>query len=226
MAYEWRPPASGTETTTAPGVVAVRPRPEPDPAPRSPDTPDDLRVAAVIEEFVEAAEEGRAGTRSGRHYRPSALRDLSGALRHHVARDLGHMLLRDVRRRHVQALVDRLAADGLSVSRIRSVVSAIRALYGYAIERGYVDFSPADALAIPREAPARPQEAERAPQADPTWVPPGPAVLSGPAAPAEGPREGEYQPIALLPEKILSLVLKIAVVLFLLFAIITIAGSV
>ena len=52
----------------------------------------------------------------------------------------------------MQALVDRLAAEQLSVSRIRSVVSAIRALYGYAIERGFVEFSPADGL---RRAPGR-----------------------------------------------------------------------
>jgi hypothetical protein len=39
----------------------------------------------------------------------------------------------------VQALIDWLAADGLSVSRIRSVLSAVRALYGYAIDQGHVD---------------------------------------------------------------------------------------
>ena len=58
--------------------------------------------------------------------------------------------MRDVRRQDVQALVDRLGADGLSESRIRSVVSALRALYGYAIERGQVEFNPADGLVMPR----------------------------------------------------------------------------
>jgi hypothetical protein len=248
MAYEWLPPASGT-TTTAPRV-AVRPRHEPETAHAPSDEPDDRRVAAVIEEFIQAAEEGQAGTRSGRLYRPSALRDLSGALRGHVARDLGHMQLRDVRRPHVQALVDRLAADGLSVSRIRSVVSAIRALYGYALEQGYVEFSPADSLTIPREGPpGRPREPEPAPEVEEArpWASAEPAAPPEPAAPVAPPtparpaapperagsagppelsRGGDYQPIALLPERILSLVLKIAVVLFLLFALVTIAGSV
>ena len=54
-------------------------------------------------------------------YRPSALRDLSGILRYHVAPELGELPLRDVGRRHVQALVDRLAEEQLSESRIRSV---------------------------------------------------------------------------------------------------------
>jgi hypothetical protein len=107
-------------------------------------------MAAAIDEFVEAAEAGRALNRSGRPYKPSALRDVRGILEYHVASELGDLRMRDVRREHVQALVDRLGADGLSESRIRSVVSALRALYGYAIERGTVEFNPADALVMPR----------------------------------------------------------------------------
>jgi site-specific recombinase XerC len=40
---------------------------------------------------------------------------------------------------------DRRGADGLSESRIGSVVSAMRGLYGYAIDREQVEFNPADA---------------------------------------------------------------------------------
>jgi site-specific recombinase XerC len=58
--------------------------------------------------------------------------------------------LRDIRRTEVQQLVDRLGAEHLSESRIRSVVSALRALYGYAIEQGQVEFNPADGLVMPR----------------------------------------------------------------------------
>jgi hypothetical protein len=45
---------------------------------------------------------------------------------------------------------DRRGADGLSESRIGSVVSAMRGLYGYAIDREQVEFNPADALVMPR----------------------------------------------------------------------------
>ena len=38
-------------------------------------------------------------------------------------------------------------------------------------------------------------------------------------------KRGDYQPIALLPERILSLVLRIVVLLFVLFALVTITGS-
>jgi hypothetical protein len=121
-------------------------------------------MAAAIDEFVEAAEAGRALNRSGRPYKPSALRDLRGILEYHVAPELGDLQLRGVRREHVQALVDRLGAERLSESRIRSVVSALRALYGYAIERGHVEFNPADALVMPR-----PDESAPGGQHDVPW---------------------------------------------------------
>jgi Phage integrase, N-terminal SAM-like domain len=215
MAYDWRPTGSRVATTTAPRVVASprRPRTRAAPVPTSPESP---RVGNVIDEFIKAAEDGRAGTRSGRSYRPSALRDVSGILRHHVAREVGHLPLADVRRRHLQALIDRLGVEGLSESRIRSVISAVRALYGYAIERGYVEFSPADRLVIPS-----PEET------DWTWhedVDEGWEEEREPSPPG-GRADGDYKPIALLPERILSLVLRIVVVIFIIFALVTIAGS-
>jgi hypothetical protein len=59
---------------------------------------------------------------------PSALRDLRGILESHVVPELRAERLRDIRRTDVQQLVDRLGAEHLSESRIRSVVSALRAL--------------------------------------------------------------------------------------------------
>ena len=228
MAYNWRPTGTRSTTTTEPRVV-VPPRRSPTRSPPAPSSPDEARVGSLIDEFIEAAEDGRARNRSGRHYRPSALRDLRGILRHHVARDLGHMRLRDVRTRHVQALVDRLAAEGLSESRIRSVVSAVRALYAYAIEQGSVEFSPATGLVISRERGGSDED-----QMDPDFEddPPDfdwPEDDDGPRrwrepAPPERPR-GDYQPIALLSERILSLVLRIVFVIFILFALFTIAQS-
>jgi hypothetical protein len=229
LAYDWRSTASRTATTD-PAIVAL-PRP---PRPARPDvrrapalaSPEDILVAAAIEEFIEAVEGGWARNRSGRRYRPSALRDLRGILRHHLKHELGEMPLRDVRRRHIQALLDRLAEEQLSESRIRSVVSAVRALYGYAIERGHVELSPADGLVIPRDG-----ESPRSGGADePDWEWTDDAARApgeGPAGPRRPRRPAtDYQPIALLPERILSLVLRIVVVVFVLFALVTIAESV
>ena len=241
MAYNWRPSGTPAATTTAPRAVVARPgSPTRSPPPSS--APEDARVATVISEFIEAAEDGRARNRSGRRYRPSALRDLTGILRQHVARDLGHMLLRDVRRRHVQGLVDRLASEGLSESRIRSVISAVRALYGYAIEQGYVEASPATGLVIPSEGAVL--ETDRTDSdfgddatdfawtdnVEQSWEDERSAPRRGGhngsrSARNESPSGSDYQPIALLPERILSLALRIVVVIFILFALVTITGS-
>jgi Phage integrase, N-terminal SAM-like domain len=217
MAYDWRPTASRAATAD-PAVVAL-PRRQPAVA-AAPDVrrADDILVAEAVEDFIAAAEGGWARNRSGRRYRPSALRDIRGILRHHVVPELGGEPLRDVRPRHIQALLDRLAAEGLSESRIRSVVSAVRALYGYAIEQGQVELSAADALQIPQRAAPAPTDAGS------TWEWTEPGQDAPPPRPAA--RRDEYEPIALLPERILSLVLRIVVVLFVLFALITIAGSI
>lgn len=243
MAYNWRPSGTPAATTTAPRAVVARRRSETRSPPLS-SAPEDARVATVISEFIEAAEDGRARNRSGRRYRPSALRDVTGILRQHVARDLGHMLLRDVRRRHVQGLVDRLASEGLSESRIRSVISAVRALYGYAIEQGYVEASPATGLVI--RSGGAVLETDRTDSdfgddaTDFAWTDnveqswederfarnrPRGGHNGSRSARNESPSGSDYQPIALLPERILSLALRIVVVIFILFALVTITGS-
>jgi hypothetical protein len=212
MAYDWRPSANQTATTMP---VAV-------PPPTVSAPTGEIGVAALVAEFIADAEAGRALNRSGRRYRPSALRDLSGILRHHVVRDLGDLRVKDVRRDHVQALLDRLAAERLSVSRIRSVLSAVRALFGYAIDQGHVDFSPADGVALPREGDGFAE----------TWSwaePPRAQTFAAEALPPEAFRDDsgddDHEPIALLPERILSLVMRAVVAVFVVIALISIAGS-
>jgi Phage integrase, N-terminal SAM-like domain len=248
MAYDWRPTAARSVTTDS--HVAVRPRA-------------DRTVAAAVEEFVTAMEQGVAVNRSGRQYRPSALRDLRGILNHHVVPSLGQMPLRDVRRQDVQSLVDRLVADGLSESRIRSVVSALRALYGYAIERGQVEFNPVDGLVMSsgdepeqrvweeppawedspaREAPPAPEDPP-AREDPPAWRDPiAWQDRTGQHDRQERPSARErrkrdrkararperervaYEPIAQLPERILSLALRAVFVIFVLIALVSLLG--
>jgi site-specific recombinase XerC len=196
-------------------------------------------VAAAVDEFIEATHAGQALNRSGRPYRPSALRDLQGILEYHVATELGNVRLRDVRRHHVQALVDRLGAEGLSESRIRSVVSALRGLYGYAIDRGHVEFNPADALVMPRpDEPVR--DGHRRDSLEELWDdPPGwedrpPRAERSTAGDRSdtGPRKrdrdrdrGAYQPIALLPQRTLSYAMRAVVLLFALVALVSLLES-
>jgi hypothetical protein len=307
MAYDWTPSSSRAATTVPRVLVGAHGPSKADESrdssesSRDPPPPTraagDMRVAAAIEEFIEAAEDGRVLNRSGRRYRPSALRDVRGSLRFHVARDMGQMTLSEVRRQDIQALVDRLVSEGLSASRVRSVISAVRALYGYAIEHGYVDLSPATGLVISHdvEPPAGPPHEtwSHAQQPAPTWTEDQPgqawtAPEDEPTAPlAEDAPDGAWgaeedpdagwggdpgterawgeddpqppgadetaepddhldearrpwqrtigmgppppaadlEPIALLPDRILTFALRIVLVLFILIALVSIAES-
>jgi hypothetical protein len=228
--YDWTPTAARSATSGFNLAAANR--------------PEGIAVAAAVDRFIEAAEAGRAVNRSGRPYMPSALRDVRGILEYHVVPELGAMRLRDVRRTDVQRLVDRLGAEHLSESRIRSVVSAMRALYGYAVDQGLAEFNPADGLVMPRgdepvlsrpdepwgEAPAwedRPPRREASPPArDAT---PLRRDATPPAREARPARQGDreaYEPIAQLPERIVSFALKAVFVLFALVALVALFESV
>ena len=234
--YDWTPTHSRSATTNF--QLGARPRSQ------------DVTVAAAVEEFVDAAQSGEAVNRSGRSYRPSALRDLRGILEYHVVADLGHLPLRAVRRAHVQTFVNRLGAEHLSESRIRSVVSALRALYGYAIEKGYAEFNPADALVMPQ--PGMPIEPGPEPQLDRIWDdsptseyrPPRWPTCDEPPRPERREREPShadrrdreprrserrerpaYEPIAPFPERLLSLAVRTVFVLFAVVAVFSILES-
>jgi hypothetical protein len=182
-------------------------------------------LADVAEEFIAAAEDGRARNRNGRRYRPSAVRDLAGCLRNHVVPDLGDLRLRDVQPEDLQRLVDDLAASDLSLSRIRSVVSAIRAMYGYAIERVIVMVSAADGLEIARvEQPVW----DEAAYADPDV---GESRVDGLFArrrdeDPRGRRGGSGEPgESSLPEMVLSLVVRVVVTVFIIVALLSLAQA-
>lgn len=106
-----------------------------------------MRVKAAIEAFLSAIENGRALNKHGRPYKPSAVRDLRGALENHVEDALGAKRIGDVRRGDVQRLVDDLT--GKSGSRVRTIVNAIRSLYAWAEDRELVDHDPAKRIRLP-----------------------------------------------------------------------------
>ncbi|HEX3519555.1 MAG TPA: tyrosine-type recombinase/integrase [Solirubrobacteraceae bacterium] len=125
-----------------------------------------MRVALAVETFLRAARSGVALNKHGRRYKPSALRDLDGALNNHAVTAFGTKKLGDVRRRHVQQLVDELTPR-LSGSSIRSVVNAIRSLYRWAQAREIVYHDPAALVQLPamdstpRDRVATPEEMAR-----------------------------------------------------------------
>jgi integrase len=105
-----------------------------------------MRVKAAIEAFLAAIESGRALNKRGRKYKPSAVRDLRGALDNHVEPALGAKRLAHVRRADVQQLVDELDCSGSSV---RTVVNSIHSLYTWAQDRELVDHDPASRVRLP-----------------------------------------------------------------------------
>jgi hypothetical protein len=106
----------------------------------------------VIDEFLDAAKEGRACDRWGRKYTKDGLHQLRGALSY-VDAALGLLNVADVRRGHVQGLVDQLVASGQTIARVYAVVDALEGLYAYAIETDIVGSTPVVLLELPGAAP-------------------------------------------------------------------------
>ena len=74
-------------------------------------------------------------------------------------------------------------------------------MYSHAIDQGYIEFNPADGLTMPSGADARAEDDQNG---------------------SEGERTGgDYEPIAVLPERLLSLALRGAIVVFAVVAVVS-----
>ncbi len=121
-----------------------------------------LREAA--DAWLAGARDGSIRTRSGDPYKPSVIRSYDQALRLRVLDDLGSARLVDVRRPDVQALADRLLAQGLDPSTIRNALMPLRVIYRRSVEDGDLAVSPCSSLRLPavrgrRDRIASPAEA-------------------------------------------------------------------
>jgi hypothetical protein len=177
-------------------------------------------VDTVAEDMLAAAARGSARDRYGRRFDTEGLRGLRWALTGHVHEELGPLAIADVRTRHVQALVDRLDAAGLSQRRVDGVVHALRSLFAYAEERDLVQSSPAEALALPDEEMPEPPPAA-APVMPMTGA--GTAMTTAAAVavpPATPPTLG------MIPEQVIWTCLKAVTLMFVLIALVLVAESV
>jgi integrase len=86
-------------------------------------------LGSVASTWVQMAREGRIRNRSGRRYKPSALRTIEADLRLHLVPCLGTKVMVGVRRAELQRLVGGWLDAGLSPSKIRSIVNAARVLW-------------------------------------------------------------------------------------------------
>jgi hypothetical protein len=164
-------------------------------------------VGAVVDDFIEAAEEGRARDSYGRPYQPNDLRDLQWALEGHVGQAIGHMELRDVRRRQLQDLLDRLDGAGTPQARVQQVAEALAALYAYAYERRLVDSDPVAALTLAGAGDHAPPMRRR---------------RMVPAASGTAPVELE----GMIPDHVIWMLLKVVALIFILIALVLVAESV
>lgn len=126
------------------------------------------RLEDAADAFLRACRSGVCLTKHGRRYKPSAIRDLDGCLNGHALDGLGkRRRIADIRRGDVQQLVDTLTEDGMSGSRVRSVVNALRSLYRWAEDRELVQHDPAARVRLPamdptpRDRVATPDQAAR-----------------------------------------------------------------
>jgi integrase len=124
--------------------------------------PTTLRQAASA--WIDAADAGKIRSRDRRPYKPSTLRLYRHDLEHYIYPELGGRRLADVNVDDLQALVDRLVAEGLSGSKVRNVLVPLQALYRR--HRRQIPVDPTDALDLPdpstpRDRAASPAEAAR-----------------------------------------------------------------
>lgn len=116
-----------------------------------------VTVSEMIDEFVEAVDEGFARDRYGRPFTAEAAKELHWCLVGYVSEELGPMALSDVRRQDVEDFLFALGDSGLPQSRLRALARSVRALYDYAAERDLVRHNPAVRVAIPDEGEAQPE---------------------------------------------------------------------
>jgi integrase len=110
-------------------------------------------LADAAERFLAAAQAGQIRNRSGDPYKPSALRGYRDTLRLRVLPKLGHLRLREIRTKDVQALVDDLVAAGSAAATIDSTLTPLRALYRRALVRGEVNHNPTSGILKPAVRP-------------------------------------------------------------------------
>jgi integrase len=111
--------------------------------------PDVLTLEDACRRFIEAARAGVALNKRNQPYKRSAVEDYAGCFDAHVLKRFPRHRLTRLSRADVQGMVDDLAQQGLSGSRIRSVVTALRALYRWAIDRDLAASDPAKQIRLP-----------------------------------------------------------------------------
>jgi hypothetical protein len=146
---------------------------------------------AVIQDFLAAASRGLGRQHPVPGASPERLRQVRDGLGY-VGADLGSRRIQSVRRRHVQALIDQFDVAGMPADRVNNVISSLRVLFAYAIQRDLVDFNPIVQLTMPTPPVAKPAWPE-AENLTPYYTANGHGSSNGNGnGNGNGPPQGEY----------------------------------
>lgn len=107
-----------------------------------------VEFADAHEKFIEDCRAGVALNNRGEPYKPKAIRSLDCALRR-VPAPIRKRRLVDVTGSELQEAIDDYIREGLSGSRIHTIICAVRSLYTWAVHRGKAAASPATNLRLP-----------------------------------------------------------------------------
>jgi hypothetical protein len=109
----------------------------------------DLGVSALIDSFLDAAEDGEARASDGRPYNDDELAQLEWGLVGYVDSHIGQLAVRSIRGRHIFRLIDELDDAGMPRPQLVSVIEAIRELFTYAADRDLAPVNPVKYVSVP-----------------------------------------------------------------------------
>jgi integrase len=125
--------------------------------------PSKVTLKEVAEEWLAGAKSSPPTVlnRSGEPFKPSALRGYEADLNRYVLKELGTSRLSDIRRGEVQRLVDKWTGEGLSGSKVRNIVTSLKTILRWAIDREIVATNPTLNLRLPNGSKHRDRAASR-----------------------------------------------------------------
>ncbi len=125
--------------------------------------PSKLTLRAVTEEWFAGAKANPPTVlnRSGEVFKPSAIRGYESDLRRFVLPDFGGERISEIKRGDLQRLSDKLTGQGYSGSKVRNIITALKTIYRWAIDRELVNVNPTIGLRLPYGSKHRDRAASR-----------------------------------------------------------------
>ena len=126
-------------------------------------TPSKVTFGAVVADWLDGAKASPPTVlnRSGQVFKPSVLRGYESDLRRFVLPVFGNERISKIKRGDLQRLSDRFIGEGYSGSKIRNIVTAIKTVYRWAIEREITTSNPTIGLRLPNGVKHRHRAASR-----------------------------------------------------------------